>query len=420
MSRLLDLGIVKRMCKRYVDDVNLAADELPAGTRYVEGGLAVSEAEVASDLLVPADRRTMEVIRDVGNSIHWSIQLEIDYPSNYSDGKMPSLDLKLHVSEVDGRKQIIHEFYMKDVSSKAVINADSALSLQQKRTILTQETLRVLLNCSPYVFWQDVARHASKMVLRMQFSGFSKKFRYEVVCSALSAYDSIHDKVRRGERPLYRPFEWDREERDRAKAAKVLNWYKVGGYESVMFVQSTPNSELKRRFQKEIDKSGLKIRVVEKAGRSIKQALQRSDPFKAATCDREGCLVCETEGKGSCGKDGINYEIDCVECEENGSGGIYHGESAHNGFTRGDEHLKDLDRKDKSSILWRHCKERHGGIIPDFRMSITGYYRHDAMLRQISEAVRIGGVAREELINNKTEWNYVNLPRVVVDNGEGS
>ena len=53
-------------------------------------------------------------------------------------------------------------------------------------------------------------------------------------------------------------------------------------------------------------------------------------------------------------------------------------------------------------------------------MNITGYYRHDAMLRQISEAVRINGIAREHRINNKTEWNYVNLPRVVVDNGESS
>ena len=331
MTRMMDLGILKRMCNRYVDNVNLAADELPAGTRYMEGRLAINETEVDNDLLIPADRRTMEVIRDVGNAIHWSIQLEIDYPSNYSDGKMPSLDLKLHIGEIDGRKQIIHEFYAKDVSSKAVINAESAISIQQKRTILTQEVLRVLLNCSQYLPWADVAQHASKMVLRMQFSGFPKKFRYEVVCSALSAYDNILEKVRSGERPLYRPFEWDRENRDRDKATKVVDWYKAGGYESVMFVQSTPKSILKRRFQEEIDKSGLKVRVLEKAGRSIKQVLQRSDPFKAPVCDRAGCLLCGTGGRGSCWKDGINYELVCVECEMNGSGGFYHGESSHNG-----------------------------------------------------------------------------------------
>ena len=59
MSLLCDLGIVKRMCKRYVDDGNLAADEVPAVTRFVDGVLAVNETEVDNDLLIPVDRRTM-------------------------------------------------------------------------------------------------------------------------------------------------------------------------------------------------------------------------------------------------------------------------------------------------------------------------------------------------------------------------
>ena len=128
--------------------------------------------------------------------------------------------------------------------------------------------------------------------------------------------------------------------------------------------------------------------------------------------------MCETGGRGSCSKDGINYEFNCIECEKIGSGGFYHSESSHNGYTRGDNHTKELDREDKSSVLLRHSSEKHGGVIPDFQMNITGYYHHDPMLRQISEAVRISGVEREHRINNKTEWNY--LQRAVMDNGENS
>ena len=73
----------------------------------------------------------------------------MDYPSNYEDGKMPLLDLKVWIQEGDdGSSRIIHEFYSKDVSSKSVINANSAFSWRQKRTVLTQELLRVLPNCS--------------------------------------------------------------------------------------------------------------------------------------------------------------------------------------------------------------------------------------------------------------------------------
>ena len=53
----------------------------------------------------------------------------------------------------------------------------------------------------------------------------------------------------------------------------------------------------------------------------------------------------------------------------------------------------------------------------DFRMSVTGYYKNDAMLRQISEAVRIEETKEAELINTKEEWHYVTFPRVAVDNG---
>ena len=73
------------------------------------------------------------------------------------------------------------------------------------------------------------------MVLRLQFSGYTQKFRHEVVNAALKAYDVIKDKVSRGERPLYRPYEWMRDERDAMKKEKALGWYKRGGYKSVIF-----------------------------------------------------------------------------------------------------------------------------------------------------------------------------------------
>ena len=53
-------------------------------------------------------------------------------------------------------------------------------------------------------------------------------------------------------------------------------------------------------------------------------------------------------------------------------------------------------------------------------MSVTGVYRRDAMLRQVSEAVALGNAKVGTIINTKKEWNYVQLPKVVVDNGEYS
>ena len=48
----------------------------------------------------------------------------------------------------------------------------------------------------------------------------------------------------------------------------------------MMFVPATPGSVLMKKYKNEVQKSGIKIRIVEKAGISLKQQLQRSDPFK--------------------------------------------------------------------------------------------------------------------------------------------
>ena len=77
-------------------------------------------------MLIPSDKRTREVIRKIGNSIHPLIQLEVDYPSN--KGKMPLLDPKVWIHEIDSLHRTVHEFYAKDVSSMTVIFAKSPLS----------------------------------------------------------------------------------------------------------------------------------------------------------------------------------------------------------------------------------------------------------------------------------------------------
>ena len=69
---------------------------------------------------------------------------------------------------------------------------------------------------------------------------------------------------------------------------------------------------------------------------------------------------------------------------------------------RGKEHLTSLARREESSVLCRHNKEIHdGGRIPQFCMLVMGQLKNDAMLQQVSEAVRIN---RE--LRNSTKKRY--------------
>ena len=138
---------------------------------------------------------------------------------------------------------------MKGIANKYVIDSKAAMSMTSKRRILTQMCLRVLLNNSEYLAWEERKRTVDFFMKRMQASGYSKKFRYEVLKSALKAYQDIKSDTNR---PIYRCKELNTAERRQESRKKKRKWFKKGGCESVLFVQATPHSELKRLIQDQL------------------------------------------------------------------------------------------------------------------------------------------------------------------------
>ena len=90
-------GLRLRMYKRYVDDINVVINAPKAGLKFVESeGKVVEDGSAAEqERDVKADRRCMVLVQKIGNSIHSSIELEVDYPSRHEDGKLPILDLRV-------------------------------------------------------------------------------------------------------------------------------------------------------------------------------------------------------------------------------------------------------------------------------------------------------------------------------------
>ena len=145
-KRLEAIGLTPLMYQRYVDDINTVSPVPPPGFRYVNGSGHVDAACVARDLSREGDERLFTLWKTVADSIHPSIQVEVDFPSRHLEKSVPILDLRVWVEEtiVGGKYVVMHEYYMKDVASKAVLNARSTVPYSMKRTVLTQEALRVL------------------------------------------------------------------------------------------------------------------------------------------------------------------------------------------------------------------------------------------------------------------------------------
>ena len=365
----------------------------------------------------PSDVQALERILEIGNGIHHSLQLTGDSPSLHDNGKMPTLDLGIwtdrrEVSREETRSIVMHEFYAKEVSAKHVTHARSAMPTSMKRTVLTQELLRVMLRCSPLLEWSRVTEHLNGMMRRLQFSGYDQRFRAQVLKSAFTAYDNIKQEDAEGVRPMYRPKDWDRKGREEMKMRKRESWFREGGAETVIFVPNTPGSELKKRYEEEVGKSQVKVKIVESAGRSIKSMLQRSDPSGASDCQppqKDECPVC-LSGYRACRKEGVTYQINCNSCEE-----VYVGETADNAHHRGKQHADRLSKRADDSVLWKHVRSKHAAADPPpvFSMKVTGVFRNDALLRQVTEGNLINKVSGT-CMNSRSEWNHQSIPRIVL------
>ena len=198
---------------------------------------------------------------------------------------------------------------------------------------------------------------------------------------------------------------------DRVKTRKKKrDWFqKDGKYESVMFVLPTPGAVLKRRIQRVAKKNKVKIKVVEKAGSTMKKVLQRSDPFEKRRCNRVDCAVCELGNVGECRTRGCVYQIKCIEDSRK-----YRGQTGRSLYERTKEEIKDWKNKTDYSPLWKHSQVFHEGENYELEIKVLSKDYGKSSRRLITESVMIDKLSTAETMNSKKEWSYTNLNKVKV------
>ena len=145
LAKLKNFKITPEIYTRFKDDIEIVTESLEKGSLLMEDKIIVDEKKKAEDIDISDSKVTMGVIQTIANAIDPMIQLTIETPCNYPNGKMPVLDLVVNVNCMENNR-IDFEFFEKPTKNPRVILADSAMSLAQKRTILTQEFLTRLRN----------------------------------------------------------------------------------------------------------------------------------------------------------------------------------------------------------------------------------------------------------------------------------
>ena len=371
-------------------------------TRYVDDSNMILDTEIGDDATgEPKDKVVMEKVKEIANTIHGNIRATCDYGSNYADGKLPVLDVKIWIGEsaANGTK-IMYEHYMKDVSSRRLLDYRSAHPETMKMNVLVNEAMRIMKNCTKYLPREELTKHLQYFANRMQYSGYPQEYRHEVLSRAIRRDEQW--RMRRGGDGMA--------ERRRTKR-RNKDWYDRTKFDGVMFVDVTPNSELKHKIQDACKKNGVKVKVVEKLDQTVKKKLQKNNPYGWEHCSRRDCPTCNRDIRINCRARGCVYEIECTDCKQTVTK-QYRGQTGRSIYERMKEHFKEWEDRSEDSYLQKHAMEYHQGETFSVDVKIMTQCYGKPSTRMITEAVRIEELPDENSLNSKSEWTYVRLPRV--------
>ena len=164
------------MLQTYVDDLKGVFKELPPGAEYDSERkmIFVNKDKIEDEVVIPSDRRTFEVLKNIANTIDCDVQFTVDVPSDSQDKKMAFLDTKCWMVYDDinhPQGKIMNQHYSKPMTAKVGVQIESAISEKDKRTINTQETIRVLRNCHEDLPEDDLNQILSESMKKLQNSG---------------------------------------------------------------------------------------------------------------------------------------------------------------------------------------------------------------------------------------------------------
>ena len=283
------------------------------------------------------------------NSIYPFLKFTVETEEDFQNGRLPTLDCELWMEPAQGQKRqkLNFSFFQKSMKTPFVVMKDSAMGQSQKISILSNDLLRRLSNCSETVEMSEKVQIIDDYTETLSVSGYEENEIKEIIESGLTGFVRKVERLRKAGVPFHRPATMTLQGRIKKKLLEKTNWYKQKPKEkrgetkkqssrkvtpsseentavSVMFCPQTPHGELAKRLReadrklKEVTKDDVKI--VERAGTKLRFLLHKSNPFDDSTskCDRESCLICENplNKKYGCRKRNITYMTVCLRCEE--------------------------------------------------------------------------------------------------------
>ena len=159
---------------------------------------------------------------------------------------------------------------------------------------------------------------------------------------------------------------------------------------SVLFVEQTPHGELARQLRELMSRLeptlGFRIKIVERAGKSLASTFSQASIWEGSHCGRPECVTCnqEAEEMPPCSTSSVVYENICPTCnpsalkkgelrsQEGELPSIFVGETSRTVQERGLEHWGAWRRREENGHIIKHQMLHHGGDMePKFTLKVV-------------------------------------------------
>ena len=171
------------------------------------------------------------------NAINPDLVFTTEVQEDFKNERLPPLDFQAWISE----DKISHSFFQKPMKTPYVLMAKSAMALQQKFQILSNDLTRRLSNILvEAVSFQEILGVIDQFSQELKSSGYCVKQAREIVMSGVRGWKARARKRELRGQDFYRTAQSTLQERTRRKLMEKETWYKDQGED-----QETPESPRK-------------------------------------------------------------------------------------------------------------------------------------------------------------------------------
>ena len=227
-------GMTRYLEGSFVDDIRYVVSSLKKGMKWDQNkrkfifNEAWEKEDIENEINVSDTKRTANELCTAMNSIFHNIKFTVETEEDF-DGKLPTLDVKLWMEDVKGqtRKKVNFSFFEKEMKSPFCVMKTSAMPASSKISILSQDLVRRMQNCSEKVPQTERDQVVDLYIDRLAVSGYDKEQIKEIVESGLKGYERKLDRSRKSGVPLHRPATASLASRQKKKLIQKTSWYKT-------------------------------------------------------------------------------------------------------------------------------------------------------------------------------------------------